>query len=118
MRNELLQRFLVLVLSMAITTGFATHFVRAGDTNATAIAAATVNTDMPMPVGHDGSAGDQKAMAQGACIASCTSMVALPTAVAGIDAVLLGTVVPTIGPVASGHAIPPAPHPPKSSYLS
>lgn len=118
MWNDLARRFLVVVLSAAIASGFAIHSVHAGDANATTIVAATVHTDMPMPAPYDGCAGDQKVVGQGTCMASCTSVAVLPPTIAGIDAVLLGTVGPAVGPIVVGHAFPPDPHPPKPSYLS
>jgi hypothetical protein len=118
MLNYLARSFLIIVLAAAIAAGFTTHTVRAGDTNATAIATATGCADMSMP-GRNGCADDQQGVAQGACVAPCIVVAALsPAAVAGVDAIFGGTVGPTIGPAAVGHVIPPDPHPPKSSHLS
>lgn len=118
MSSDLARRFLIVLLSAAIASGFSSHSVHVGDANAATIVAVTVHTDMPMPAAHDGCAGDQKVVGQGICVASCTSVAALPPTIAGTDAVLLGTVGPSVGPIAVGHAFPPDPHPPKSSYLS
>jgi hypothetical protein len=122
MRFELARRLLVLVLSVALATGFVTRSVHALAMDIKAPAAATVvaskSSGMPMSGECSGCTGSEKAMMSAACSAFCGSAVALPPVVVAFDPGLVDTVEPSAAPAATGRTFPPDPGPPRSPILS
>ena len=123
MRLQVVRRLFVIVLSVALATGLA---MRSGQTvamdlkTAAAPAAATMTSDMGMPTSGKciGCAGTEKAMASGACSAFCGSAIALLSVVVAFGPVWVHTIEPSVAAIATGHAIPPDPYPPRPTILS
>ncbi len=80
-----------------------------GDASATSLAAPLSTSS-----GHRG-CGDQLKIRPSACNFLCATAVALPSLMVEFEAVPLGRVGPTVGPVVIDHVTSPQPHPPKSA---
>jgi hypothetical protein len=111
MQFEIARRLLVIVLSVALSTGLVLRSAQAFtmDIMAPAVATATPDAAMPMPGKCDGCAGHEKAV--GACSASCANVFALLPAVVGFVSVPVETVGPCVEASATGRAFPPDPYP-------
>lgn len=109
------RRLLVIVLSVALATGFITRTVQAVSMDATT---ASMGTEMPMHGKCDGCAGNEKTMTPVACAASFCSVMTLAPTVAAFDAISSETVEPRAETPAMGRTFSPNPHPPKSTVLS
>ena len=113
------RRILTITLALSLAAGLVTHGVRAMELGSDiVIAAATGMPDMPMSGKCDGCAGDEKTTMPAACSAFCNSVIALPSEVVEFNAVLIGTMWPSIETIGIGHSYPPEPHPPKPIVLS
>ena len=122
MRFEIIRRLFVIVLSVALATGLAMRSGQAVamDLKTAAPAAATMTTDMDMPVSGKciGCSGIEKAMASAACSAFCGGAMASLPAVVAFSPVCVDTVEPSVAAIATGHALPPDPYPPRPTILS
>jgi hypothetical protein len=98
MRFEIARRLLVLLLSVALATGFTVRVVQADSMNMTAAAMAT--SDMPMPGKCDGCLGNEKATAS-ACFVHCSGITALPAVMTAFDPPPAGVVAPAVAPAAA-----------------
>jgi hypothetical protein len=122
MRFEIVRRLFVIVLSVALATGLATRSSQAiaMDVKTAASAAATATMDVGTPVSGKciGCAGTEKAMASAACSAFCGSAMASLLVVVAFSPVCVDTVEPSVAAIATGHAFPPDPYPPRPTILS
>jgi hypothetical protein len=117
----LTRRIAVFVLAMAMALGLSAHAMRAAhmDLKAAAATAADIPASgMPASSKCDGCGDDQKAISPAACSAYCSSIVALPTTCPILGAVPHATPGHSEIPIATGHAFPPDPYPPRPSILS
>jgi hypothetical protein len=109
MQFEIVRRLFVIVLSVALATGFAMRSGQAVamDLKTAAPAAATMTTDMGMPASGKciGCAGTEKAMASAACSAFCGSAMALLSVLVAFSPVCVDTIEPSVAAIATGHAI-------------
>ena len=121
MRFEIVRRLFVIVLSVALVTGLATRSSQAiaMDVEAATAAAATSTMDGDMP--DDGKcidcAGIEKAVASAVCSAFCGGAMASVLGVIALSPFCVDIVEPSIAPIATGHAFPPDPYPPRSAIL-
>jgi hypothetical protein len=122
MRFEIARRLFVIVLSVALATGLATRASQAiaMDVKTAVAAGATSTLDAPMPMSGKciGCAGSEKAMASAVCSAFCGGAMASLSVVVAFSPVCVDTVEPSIAAVATGHAFPPDPYPPRPAILS
>jgi hypothetical protein len=111
---ELARRLTMIVLIVAISTGFAAPMAQAGSHHGQAIATMAMGSDGAGDCAHAGCGIAQQADMQGNCFAPCAGVTALST-VAPISYFAAGHDVLTPSPALAmvDRAIPPDPHPPK-----
>ena len=123
MLAEKIRRIVALVLSVVLAVGLVTHGIGRPDMGMKSAIAAAI--DMPMPPGSDtpqgycdGFGDCQKGMASPTCDAYCGATVVLPVVALIVELVAIGALGPSDDQVATGHAPPPDPYPPRPTILS
>jgi hypothetical protein len=122
MLSEKTRRISAVLSALVLAVGLVTHGFGGTDimvkSAMTAAGNMPMSSDMPMPGTCNGCAGDEKGVAPGACSALCGAVIALPSVATVYDVVLVGTLGPSAGVIATGHADPPDPYPPRSISLN
>lgn len=115
MWRETARRILVLIVVVALAAAFQLRSVQGFSAEAQMTA---MNVDMPMHGKCNGCAGNEKTMTPSACSANCITVAALPFLVVAYQAVFSEVILPTSGPIATGHITPPDPYPPRLTRMS
>jgi hypothetical protein len=114
MWRELGRRVAVIVLIVAVATGFAVPVSFAGPHHDLAAVSMAVGAGPPGGCAHDGCAVDQDAATQGACFSACAGVTVLPAAAATVcRAVAYDILTPSPDLAMVDRSIPPDPYPPK-----
>ena len=115
---ELARRFVMIVLSVAIATGFMAHAAQSKPYHDQVAAFATIAGNHLTTGARDGCAGDQNVKVQVACFVTCGAVGALPPPAVIFNTVDAEILSPSVDLAMIDHTIPPDPYPPKSSDLN
>ena len=115
MWRELGRQVAMIVLVVAVATGFAMPVAPAGSHHGQTAVSLALGADHPAGCAHDGGCpADQNAPMQGTCFAACAGVTVLPPAVAAFSRAMTGSVLkPSRELALVDRGIPPDPHPPK-----
>ena len=108
----------MVMLMVAIATGFSVPAVQAQSHNGQMVASLAMSADNPAGCAHDECPIDQKAAMQGACFAPCPGVSVLPpmTTVSYLS-VAQDVLTPSLDRAMVDHTVAPDPHPPKPYAL-
>jgi hypothetical protein len=118
MWRTIVRRLFVAALSAVLVAGLMGHAALALEMTVKSVAAASTDMEMPMRGGCHGCAGSEKAMTPAACAVFCSSMLALPSAVAVYDVIPIATTPFVAGRQLTGRSFAPDPYPPRPTFLS
>ena len=115
---ELARRIAMIMLIVAIATGFSVPAVQAQSHHGQMAASVAMSADNPAGCAHSGCPIDQKADMQGACFAPCLGVSVLPpTTTISYLSVAQDVLTPSLDRAMVDHTVAPDPHPPKSYAL-
>jgi hypothetical protein len=114
MWRELGRRVAVIVLIVAVATGFAVPATFAGPHHDQTAISVAIGAGHSAGCAHDGCPIDQNAATQGACFSACAGVTVLPAAPATVcRAVVYDILTPSLDLAMVDRSIPPDPYPPK-----
>jgi hypothetical protein len=116
---ELARRISMIMLIVAIATGFSVPAVQAQSHHGQTVASVAMSADSLAGCAHDGCPIDQKADMHGACFAPCAgvSVLSPPTTISYL-AVAQDVLTPSLDRAMVDHTVAPDPHPPKQYELT
>jgi hypothetical protein len=115
---ELARRISMIMLIVAIATGFSVPALQAQSHHGQMVASVAMSADNPAGCAHNGCPIDQKADMQGACFAPCPGVSVLPPATTiSYLSVALDVLTPSLDRAMVDHTVAPDPHPPKPYAL-
>jgi hypothetical protein len=116
---ELGRRIAMIVLIVAIATGFSVPAVQAQSHHGQMVASVAMGADKLAGCAHDGCPIDQKADMQGACFAPCAGVSALsPMTTIPYLAVARDVLTPALDRAMVDRTVAPDPYPPKQYELT
>jgi len=115
---ELARRVSVIVLSVALATGFMAHAAQSHPHHGQVTTSAAIAGDQFSTGMTGGCPADQTVNVQVTCFATCAGVGALPSLPAIFNVVDPGVLSPSIDLVMIDHATPPDPYPPRPINLS
>ena len=114
MVRELGRRLAMIVLVVAVATGFAAPVSFAGPHHDQTVVSLAMNMGHSAGCAHDGCPAEQNSAAQGTCFSACAGITVLPPAMATVySAIAYDVMTPTRDLTLVDRGIPPEPYPPK-----
>jgi hypothetical protein len=116
---ELARRIAMIMLIVAIVTGFSVPGIQAQSHHGQMVASVAMGAHNPAGCAHDGCPIDQKADMQGTCFAPCAGVSVLsPTSTISYLSVAQDVLTPSLDRAMVDHTVAPDPHPPKQYELT
>jgi hypothetical protein len=111
---ELGRRISMILLIVAVATGFAVPTVKAGTHHSPMVTGITMSADNPAGCTHEGCPIDHGSDMHGTCFAPCAGATVLPPATAMVHlAVERDVLTPSLDLAVVDRTVAPDPHPPK-----